>query len=176
MNGLAPVGQVAAIILVLYLFVSVLIGLVLAAVLMFILAGLREQAEHIRKLRPAINRLNYALTSAQKGEPLPEEVADNQFFQAISQIPRVAATLPAKASAVEQSVEQNSNRVAHAVIEFHARTEMVKGMAKAFFLPGLTRSRSGRIVERAPEPVVVQREEINEPPPYEEMVMVQRRR
>ena len=40
-------------------------------------------------------------------------------------------------------------RVAHAVIEFHARTEMVKQMAKAFFLPGLTKRTSRSKLEQA---------------------------
>lgn len=181
-SGLAPWGQAAAIILAVYLFASIMIGLVLAAALMLTLAWLREKAEQIKKIQPAVNRINHALVSAQKGEPLPLDMADNQLMQAVSQIPRVAATLPAKASAVEQKVEQGSDRVMHAVIEFHARTEMVKGIAKAFFLPGLTRSRPAAptrtqpIVEREPEPVVMPREGIIEPLPYEEIMIVQRMR
>lgn len=182
MNGLAPVGQVAAIILVLYLFVSSLIGLVLMAVLLFTLAWLREKVEYLKRLQPAITRMNRALIAGQKGEPLPSDLADHQLLQVITQIPKVTATFPERASAVEQKVEQGSDRVVQAVIEFRARTEMVKGMAKAFFLPGLTRSRLRTPVqvvvevEHEPEPVVTQREGIIEPPPYEEMVIVQRMR
>ena len=177
-SGLAPWGQAAAIILALYLFITVILGLVLTAALMFTLTWLREKAELLKKVRPAINQVNYALETAQRGEPLPPELADNQFAQVVSQIPRVAATLPARASAVEQKVEQGSDRVVHAVIEFRARTEMVKGMARAFFLPGLTRSRARPApqtsAQREQEPVVTQSEDVTEPPSYEEMTMVQR--
>lgn len=180
MNGVSTWGQLAALILILYLFLAILMTLVLSAALMFILAGLREQAEHLRRLRPAISRLNHALVLAQRGEPLPPEFIDHQLIQIVSQIPRVTATLPAKASAVEQKVVQGSDRVAHTVIELRARTEMIKGMAKAFFLPGLTRTRRvtlpQTVAEHKLEPVGEQQEGTIKPLPYEEMVMVQRMR
>lgn len=180
MSGVSTWGQLAALILIFYLFFLILITLVLSAALMFILAGLRGQAERLRHLRPAINRLNHALVLAQRGEPLPPEFIDHQLIQIVSQIPRVTATLPAKASAVEQKVVQGSDRVAHTVIELRARTEMIKGMAKAFFLPGLTRARRAippqTITERELEPVDEQHEGRIKPLPYEEMVMVQRTR
>src|SRR5260370_14203890 len=115
-SGLAYWGQAAAIILGLYLFAVVIIGLALATVLMFALAWLREKAELLKKLRPTVNQMNRALVAAQQGEPLAPEVADNQFIQVVAKIPRVTATLPATASAIEQKVEQGSNRVAGAVI------------------------------------------------------------
>ncbi len=179
---LAPWGQLAAIILLLYLFIVVIMGLALTAVLMFALTWLREKTELLKKVRPAINNVNYALDSAQKGEPLPPDLADNQFVQVISRIPRATAALPARASAVEQKVEQGSDHVVHAVIEFRARTEMVKGIAKAFFLPRLTRARPRPVpqtlAQRAQEqePVPTQSEDVPEQPPYEEMTMVQRMR
>lgn len=179
-SGLAPWGQAAAIILGLYLFVSIMLGLVLTAALMFGLAWLREKSELIKKLRPAFSRINRSVTAAQKGEPLPLDVADNRFIQTVTLLPKVTATLPAKASAVEQKVEQGSDRVAKAVIEFHARTEMVKAMARTFFLPGLRASRPvvpvQCDVEIEPEQVVTSPEKtegIVEAPIYEEIVIVQ---
>lgn len=180
-SGLAPWGQAAAIILLLYLFFLVIIGLVLTAALMFALAWLREKAELLKKARTNVNQMNRALVAAQQGEPLAPEVADNQFIQVAARIPAMTAGLPTRASAIEQNVERGSNRVVGAVIEFHARTEMVKGMARAFFLPGLTRPRrvatEGKMVELAPEPVAASQEKLPEPPIYEdEITMVQRMR
>lgn len=178
--GLPTWGQLAAIILVLYLFVSATVALGLAATLMLILTWVREKAEHIKRLRPAIDQVNAALSAGKVEEPLPPELAEHQLLRAVSQIPKVTAKLPVTVSAAERKVEQGSDRVVQAVIEFRARTEMVKGMAKAFFLPGLTRSRAGTLAQpmpaREPEPVVAQNEGTLEPPPYEEMVIFQRTR
>lgn len=179
-SGLAPWGQAAAIILLLYLFVVVILGLAMTAALMFTLVWLREKVEVIKKARPAINQMNDALENAQRGEPLPPELADNQFIQVVSQIPRVTAALPDRASAIERKVEQGSDRVVHAVIEFHARTEMVKSMARAFFLPGLTRRRARPVSQTTAqpeqEPGAPRPEDVAEQPPYEEMTMIQRMR
>jgi hypothetical protein len=139
-SGLAPWGQAAAIVLGIYLFLSILVGLGLAVALLFAFSWLREKSELIKKLRPTIDQTNRALVATQHGEPLPTEVADNKIVQIVTRVPIVVATLPGRVSAVDQKIEHGSDRVAGAVIEFHARTEMVKGIARAFFLPGLTRS------------------------------------
>lgn len=186
-SGLAPWGNVAAIILVCYLFVSALLGLATTAVLALTLVWIRKKAELLKRVRPKIDLVNTALENAQQGEALPPEMAENHLMQAVSQVPRIAATLPAKASAIERQVEQKSDRVAHAVIELRARSAMVKGMAKALFLPGLTsprtapsvyirqtESRAEEVEEREKEPIEEHME--HETPPYEEMTMVQRMR
>jgi len=184
-GGLAPWGQAAAVVLGIYLFVSIVLGLVVAAALLFALSWLRSKIELINKVRPFLNELNSGLHAGQKGDPLPQDVADNKVIQVASQVPRVAAGLPARANAIEQKVEHGSDRVAQTVIEVRARTEMVKGIARAFFLPGLKQSRS---VSRSPvrtqnavpleeiEVVVeVRASETNEEPPRyeEEMTIVQ---
>jgi|SRR5581483_4538212 len=141
-GGLAPWGQAAAFIIALYIFISIVVGLALAAALMFLLAWLREKSELIKKLRPTVNEINEALEASRRGDPLPAEMADNRLVKAVAQIPKVAATLPGRSSEIEQKVEQGSNRVAEAVIEFSARTQQAKALVRAFFLPGLTRSRA----------------------------------
>lgn len=140
-GGLAPWGQAAAFIIALYIFISIVIGLALAAALMFLLAWLRDKSELIKKLRPTVNEMNEALEASRRGDPLPAEMANNRLVKAVAQIPKVAATLPERSSAIGQKVEQGSDRVAGAVIEFRARTQQAKAMARAFFLPGLARSR-----------------------------------
>ena len=169
-GGLAPWGQAAAIIIALYVFISIIVGLVLTAVLMFLFAWIREKAELIKMLRPTVLQVNEALEASQRGDPLPPGVADNKIIAAVAKVPKVAATLPARASSIEQKVERGSDRVANAVIEFRARTEMVKGMARAFFLPGLTRPRVSVPIE---QPIQAEREQVAEPQ-REEVVIAER--
>ena len=179
---LAPLGQAAAFIIALYLFISVILGLALAAGLLFGFAWIREKSELLRKLRPQILELNKAAIAARRGDPLPRGIAENKIVSAVVQVPKVVDNVASGASKVEQKVEQGSDRVAQAVIEFHARTAQVKGMAKAFFLPGLTRRRSAPVqVQRVQEQVsvpeeieVVQQRPREEPPLEQEIVIVQR--
>lgn len=138
-DWLTPLGQLAAIILALYLFLSILLGLALAAILMFGFAWIREKVVFFKNLRSSVNELNRALVASQHGDPLPQEVADNRLIQTVARIPGTAARLPGTVSAVEQKVEQGSERVASAVIEFRARTAMAREIVRAFFLPQTTR-------------------------------------
>lgn len=176
-GGLAPWGQAAAIVLALYLFVSILLSLVLAGVLMFGFAWVREKAELVKKLRPVLNRFNEVLAASQHGDPLPPEIASNKIVSAVVQVPRMTAGLSDRAGTIEEKVEQSSERVAQAVIEFHARAEMVKGMARAFFLPGLKKSRasvsSERMAHLEDEQAVVRERHAEEQPLEQEIVIIQ---
>lgn len=176
-NGLAPWGQAAAIIIALYTFISVIVGLVLAAVLMFLLAWLREKSELIKQLRPHLDQVNQAILAEKRGDPLPREVADNKLVQIVARVPKTAETLPQRASNIERKVEQGSNRVAGAVIELRARTEMVKGMAKTFFLPGLTKRRVSppapvTLIEPPAREQVAAAETRREEPPMEQEIVI----
>jgi hypothetical protein len=136
----------------------------------------RDKIELVNKLHPFVNELNSELHAGQKGEPV---MTDNKVVQIAAQVPKIAASMPGRASAIEQKVEQGSDNVARVVIEVRARTEMVKGMARAFLLPGLTRSRTSiqrqKIVEYEREQAMVQAEEIQaEPPRYEEEMIIRR--
>src|SRR5258708_9172101 len=141
-GSLAPWGQAAAIVILLYVFASIIMGVVLTAVMMFLFAWLREKAELIKKLRPAVDQVNEAMLASQRDEPLPPQIADNKLVQVVAQVPKLADSTLTRVSSIEQKVDYGSTRVADAVIEFRARTEMVKGMARAFFLPGLTKRRA----------------------------------
>ena len=176
--GLADWGQLAAIILALSLFVSIIVGLALTLALMFGFAWVREKAELIKILRPFVNVLNSGLDASKEGAPLPLEAKENKVVERAAQVlPRVTKELPKTASNIEQKVDQGSKRVANAVIEFRARTAMVKGMAKAFFLPGLTRPRrvirgEQKIPVRIEERAAASSEVVREPPVYEEEITV----
>ena len=131
-DPLAPWGQAAAILLSLYMFVYILIGLAVSAALMFGLYWVRQKTELIKKLRPTVESVNHTLEEANKGELPPPGPDENKIVRTIAEVPLTVTK-------IEKKVDEGSERVAHAVIEFRARTEMVKQVAKAFFLPGLTR-------------------------------------
>ncbi len=134
-DPLAPWGQAAAIILSLYMFIYILIGLALAAALMFGLTWVRQKIELIKKLRPTVESVNYALEEGNKGELPPPGPGENKIVRTIAEVPMQAVK-------IEKKIDDGSERVAQAVIEFRARTVMVRQMAKAFFLPGLTNGNS----------------------------------
>jgi len=129
-DPLAPWGQVAAVILLFYMFLSVIIGVAVALGLMVGLAWVREKVELIKRLRPTVESVNKTSETAIKGALPPPGPSDNKIVRTVAEVPMYAHT-------VEKKVEEGSDRVASAVIEFRARTEMVKTVAKAFFLPGL---------------------------------------
>lgn len=131
-QALARWGQIAAIILVIELFLFVLIFLALTVGLTFLSAWVREKAELVKKLRPIIDNVNATTEAAIKGT-LPEAKADE------NKIVRTVAEIPARANTIEGKVNEESDRVARAVIEFRARTVMVQGIVKALFLPGQAR-------------------------------------
>jgi hypothetical protein len=58
-----------------------------------------------------------------------------------AQVGQKAKDAQRQVSAIEKKVEPGADRVADAVIEFRARTVMVQGVLKAFFLPGLTKQK-----------------------------------
>ncbi len=141
-DPLAPWGQASAIILALYMFVYILIGLAVSAALMFGFAWVRQKAELIKKLRPTVESVNHSLEEANKGELPPPRLGENKVVRAIAEVPMRVTT-------IEKKVDEGSERVAHAVIEFRARTVMVKEIAKAFFLPGLAHRDSRSQLEEA---------------------------
>ena len=130
-DPIAPWGQAAAIVILIYLLVSILIGLALALGLMLGLTWVRQKAELIKMLRPTVNSVNTTADEAIKGTLPPPGPRDNKIVRKVAEIPAYAHT-------VEEKVEQGSDKVAGAVIEFRARTQMTKQIIKAFFLPGLT--------------------------------------
>lgn len=137
---LSQLGQVAAIILLIYLFVNILIGLAIAVAFMFAVAWVGDKAELIKKLRPTLEGVNAAI----KDPAVATKESANGLVKVVHSIQSVA--IPQKIEGVEHSVQsveekvgQGADRVASAVIEFRARTAQAQGVVKAFFLPGLTR-------------------------------------
>jgi len=149
---LAPWGQIAAIILVIELFLFVLIFLALNVGLTFLSAWVREKAELVKKLRPIIDNVNATTEAASKGTLPAANAGENKVVRAVAEI-------PARASTIEEKINEESDRVARAVIEFRARTVMVQGIVKTFFLPGLARPAQSRTVRiKSPGPRILQEE------------------
>jgi hypothetical protein len=142
-QALAPWAQVAAIILVIELFFFVLIWLALNVGFTFLSGWVREKAELIKKLRPVVDSVNVTTEAAIKGTLPAAGASDNKVVRAVAEI-------PARASSIEEKINQGSDRVAGAVIEFRARTAMVQGIVKSFFLPGLNRPTTRMPVIKSP--------------------------
>ena len=142
-STLAMWGQIAAIILSIYMLVLLLVGLAFSALLMYGATWVRIKAELVKKLRPTVNGVNAAI-DAPSSETLPAIVEhDNKLVQAVHAVQSAQVVQRAKAAekqidAIEKKVEQGADRVADVVIEMRARTVQAKGILKAFFLPGLT--------------------------------------
>jgi len=148
-NILAPLGQAAAIILALYMLVFILIGLGFCLLFMYGLTWVREKAELVKKLRPTVDSVNTTIESG-TSETLPATVdQNNKLVQAVHRVQSVQVVQKAKIAQkqvenIGEKVDQGTDRVANTVIEFRARTVMVQGMLKTFFLPGLEGERSRR--------------------------------
>ena len=140
-DALAPWGQIAAIILALYLFINILIGLAFALATMFGLSWLREKVGLINKLRPIFDSMSSAIEDPNSA--LPAQGVQHKLVEVVHtvqkvDIPQKIEGVQKQAESIEQKVEQGTARVNEVVIEFRARTVMVQSMLKAFFLPGLT--------------------------------------
>jgi|SRR5947209_12511491 len=141
-DAVAPWGQAAAIVLAISMFIYILIGLALTAALMFAFAWIREKVELIKKVPSTVNSVNATLIAASHGQTPPAGANTNKIVQ-------VVARVPEQVSHVEKVVDQGSDRVAQAVIEFRARTVMAQTVLKAFFLPGSMKPRPRTASEEA---------------------------
>jgi hypothetical protein len=142
-STLAMWGQIAAIILSIYMLVLLLVGLAFSALLMYGSTWVRIKAQLVKKLRPTVNSINAAIDTP-SSETLPAIVEpDNKLVQAVhavqsAQVVQMAKAAEKQIATIEKEVEQGADRVADVVIEIRARTVQAKGILKAFFLPGLT--------------------------------------
>lgn len=123
---LAMFGQIAAIIICLFLFIFVVLALVINLVMAFGLKWLHDKTEAIKLLRPSVESLNKQSAAALQNTPI--EASDNALVRNVSQLPK-------QMQAVDHKVEQASDRVARAVIEYRARTVQAKTIVKAFLMP-----------------------------------------
>jgi hypothetical protein len=141
---LAIAGQIAAIVICLFLLILVLLAVAVNLGMAFGLSLLRDKIEVVKKLRPYVESINTETKETVRNNALPEE-SENR-------VARVVANVPLQMNKIDQKIEQTSDRVANAVIEFRARTEQAKIIARIFFLPGSLKQRA--------RPVKVEKEDL----------------
>jgi hypothetical protein len=142
---LTDLGRIAALVLVIYVFLFVVLFFVASLLLLYGNTWLRQQIGLVHQLRSIIENIDTAL-HAPSSETLPAALEpDNRLGQALQaihmaqsvQVVEIAKNTQKQVDSIEKRVEPVADRIAEGVIEFRARTVMVQGMLKAFFLPGL---------------------------------------
>lgn len=142
---LTTLGRIAALVLVIYVFLFALLFFVGSLLLLYGNAWLREKIGLLQQLRSIIENIDTAIHSP-SSETLPATLEpDNRLGQALQaihmaqsvQVVEIAKNTQKQVDSIEKKVEPVADRIAEGVIEFRARTVMVQGMLKAFFLPGL---------------------------------------
>jgi hypothetical protein len=140
-DPLTTLGQISAIIILIYLLLYILIGMILALILLLGMTWVREKVELIKRIRPVFDSANTTVQSAIDGTLAPPREDENMII-------RTAVEIPVYTRTIESNVEQGGNGVADRVIELRARAMMAQGVLKAFFTPGLTqRSKSQLQIE-----------------------------
>ncbi len=128
-SPLESLGQIAAIIILVYIFFLIVISAAITVVLALGMQWVREKIELIKRLRPTVDSVNTTTEATTRGN-LPAGANANKVVRTIAEVPSYVHT-------IDNKVDQGSERVADAVIEFRARAMMARQMLKAFFLPGL---------------------------------------
>ena len=127
-NVLSMGGQIAAIVICLFLLIFVVITVAFNLVMAFGLTWLREKTNLIKLLRPSVESVNKTSESALQG--VSPSASENSIV-------RNAASVPLRVRSIDEKVEQASGRVVNTVVEFRARAVQAQTVVKAFLLPGL---------------------------------------
>jgi hypothetical protein len=142
---LTDLGRIAALVLIIYVFLFAVFFFVSSLLLLYGNAWLREKIGLLHQLRLIIENIDTTIHSP-SSETLPAPLEpDNRLGQALQaihmaqsvQVVEIAKNTQKQVDSIEKKVEPVADRIAEGVIEFRARTVMVQGMLKAFFLPGL---------------------------------------
>lgn len=162
---LTTLGRIAALVLVIYVFLFAVLFFVGSLLLLYANAWVRTKVVLLHQLRTIVESIDTAIHTPAK-ESLPVAVEPdsrfNQVLQAIHtaqsvQVVEIAKNTQKQVNNIEKRVEPVADRIADGVIEFRARTVMAQGMLKAFFLPGMVKLKPhGPLL--LPEAVDVERE------------------
>lgn len=142
---IATIGQISAIVICLFIFIFVLLAVAFNLAMAFGLGWLREKANLIKMLRPAVDSVNHASEEAAHGG----DPAENE-----NPVVRAVATVPAQMNTIDRKVEETTDRVANTAIEVRARVEQGKAIARAFFRPARPAT---------PAPLISQSAEVRSP-------------
>ena len=127
---LATGGQIAAIVIGLYSVLFIIIAVAFNFAMAVLFNWTRDKVKVIQMLRPTVDSVNKTSEALSHGTPPPAN--ENKLIETIAQG-------PAQVQKLDRQVEQATDKVANAVIEFRARTIQVQTVAKAFFTPNRLR-------------------------------------
>ncbi len=140
-------GRIAALVLVIYMFLFAVLFLFGSWLLLVANVWVRDKVRLLHQLRSVLESIDTALHSPPT-EPLPATLeTDTRLSQALQaihtvqsvQVVEIAKNTQKQVNNVEKKVEPVADRITDGVIEFRARTVMAQSMLKAFFLPGLVK-------------------------------------
>src|SRR6266702_3397999 len=144
---LTTLGRIAALVLVIYVFLFAVLFFVGSLLLLYGNAWVRDKVGLLRQLRSVVESIDAAIHTPPT-ESLPASLeTDTRLSQALQaihmaqsvQVVEIAKNTQKQVNNIEKKVEPVADRIAGGVIEFRARTVMAQGMLKAFFLPGLVK-------------------------------------
>jgi hypothetical protein len=144
---LTTLGRIAALVLVIYVFLFAVLFFVGSLLLLYGNAWVRDKVVLLHQLRSLVESIDTAIHTP-PSEPLPANLEpDGRFGQVLQaihtaqavQVVEIAKNTQKQVSNIENKVEPVADRIADGVIEFRARTVMAQSMLKAFFLPGLVK-------------------------------------
>jgi len=168
---LTTLGRIAALVLVIYVFLFAVLFFVGSLLLLYGNAWVRDKVGLLRQLRSVVESIDAAIHTPPT-ESLPASLeTDTRLSQALQaihmaqsvQVVEIAKNTQKQVNNIEKKVEPVADRIAGGVIEFRARTVMAQGILKAFFLPGLIKLKP-RDPLLLPEALTTDRSLVNEVP------------
>ena len=161
---LTTLGRIAALVLVIYVFLFAILFLFGSWLLLIANVWVRDKVGLLHQLRSIVESIDTTIHTP-PNESLPAKLEpDSRFSQVLQaihtaqavQVVEIAKNSQKQVSNIEKKVEPVADRIADGVIEFRARTVMAQGMLKAFFLPGLVKLKP-RSPLLLPEAVTIER-------------------
>jgi hypothetical protein len=144
---LTTLGRIAALVLVIYVFLFAVLFLFGSWLLLIANVWVRDKVRLLHQLRVIVVSIDTAIHTP-PNESLPTALEpDNRFGQVLQAIHtaqavqaiEIAKNTQKQVNNIEKRVEPVADRIADGVIEFRARTVMAQSMLKAFFLPGMVK-------------------------------------
>jgi len=144
---LTTLGRIAALVLVIYVFLFAVLFFVGSLLLLYGNAWVRDKVGLLHQLRSIVESVD-AVLHTPPNEPVPASLeSDSRLSQALQaihtvqsvQVVEIAKNTQKQVNNIEKRVEPVADRITDGVIEFRARTVMAQSMLKAFFLPGLVK-------------------------------------
>jgi HAMP domain-containing protein len=151
---LTTLGRIAALVLVIYVFLFAIFFFVGSLLLLYANAWVRNKVGLLHQLRSIVESIDITIHTP-PNESLPSNLEpDSRFGQALQaihtaqsvQVVEKAKNTQKQVNNIEKKVEPVADRIADGAIEFRARIVMAQSMLKAFFLPGMVKQPSGRLL------------------------------